>query len=88
MTAIVLNSKAFSSVEIDEEVVVMNNATGDTFSIVGTARAIWQLIDGARSRDAIVAALAAEYQAPEERIAGEVDAFLAELAGAGLLARG
>jgi PqqD family protein of HPr-rel-A system len=78
----------FSETAIDDEVVVMSLASGDFFSLTGTARAIWLLIDGTRDRDALIAALAAEYDIPAEAVGGDVDAFLADLDQAGLLARG
>jgi pyrroloquinoline quinone biosynthesis protein D len=77
----------FSETEIDGEVVLMNLAGGDFFSLTGTAMAIWRLIDGTRDRAALVAALAVEYDADEAAIAADVDAFLAMLETAEFLAR-
>lgn len=85
MTAIIKRSDSFTETAIDDEIVVMKLDTGDFFSITGTGCAIWGLIDGARDRAALVAALAAEFAAGEDEIAGDVDAFLARLAGEGLL---
>lgn len=76
----------FVETRIDDEAVVMNLDSGDFFSLEGTARAIWELIDGSRDRAAVVAALAESYGGPPEAIAADVDAFLAELHAAGLLA--
>ncbi len=80
-------SDRFSETAIDGEVVVMNLANGTFFSLTGTARAIWDLIDGTRDRDALIADLAGQYGCDAAEIAGDCDAFLADLAGAGLLAR-
>ncbi|WP_242662284.1 pyrroloquinoline quinone biosynthesis peptide chaperone PqqD [Teichococcus deserti] len=49
------------------------------------AAAILQLVDGARSIDAITDALAAQYDAPRDLIAGDVLAMLQDLADRGLL---
>lgn len=78
----------FSETAIDDEIVVMSLENGDFFSLTGTARAIWELIDGAHSRDAVISALASQFGCAEAEIAGDVDAFLAQLKAAGLLAAG
>lgn len=78
---------SFNETEIDDEILVMSLDSGDFFSLTGTARSIWQLIDGTRGRDDLVAALAAEYAADPAAITGDVDAFIGQLRGAGLLAK-
>jgi pyrroloquinoline quinone biosynthesis protein D len=75
----------FVETAVEDEVVVMLLDSGDFFSLRDTARDIWMKIDGARSRDAIVEAMAADYGASAETIAPEVDSFLAELRTVGLL---
>ena len=75
----------FSDTTVDDEVVVMHLASGDFFSLKDSAKAIWQYIDGVRSRDAIVAELARDYGMAPQQIAPEVDDFLARLRDAGLL---
>lgn len=76
---------AFSETVIDDEVVLLNLADGTFFSLTGTAAEIWPLIDGVRTRNALLADLAADFGVPPGAIAGELDAFLAELAGAGFV---
>lgn len=49
------------------------------------AVAILREVDGARDVGAIVAALAATYDAPAEQIAGDVRAFLGDLVAKGLV---
>lgn len=78
----------FSETVIEDEVVVMSLDSGDFFSLTGTARDIWALIDGTRDKAAIIDALAQRYAAPRDAIAAEIEAFLAQLSGAGLLAIG
>ena len=75
----------FVETEIDDEVVVMRLEDGDFFSLQGTARSIWRLIDGARDREAILGELEQRYDADRATLAGELDAFLAELREAGLV---
>lgn len=78
----------FSETAIDDEVVVMNLESGDFFSLTGTAGAIWALIDGTRSRAALLSELAAQFVAEESALSEDLDAFLAQLDAAGLLEAG
>lgn len=75
----------FTETEIDDEVVVMSLASGDFFSLTGTARAIWLALDEQHDRAGLIAALAAEFEAEPDAIAPDVDDFLAQLSAAGLL---
>lgn len=74
-----------SETAIDDEIVVMNLENGNFYSLTGTGRAIWQLIDGSRTLDAIIAALAEEYSTSAAEIAAEVEAFVSDLTAAGLI---
>lgn len=76
----------FSETAIDDEVVVMSLDSGDFFSLTGTAGAVWALIDGTRTRAELLADLATQFSCDAADISADVDAFLAELAAAGLLA--
>lgn len=77
----------FSETAIDDEIVVMSLRTGDFFSLTGTARAIWLLVDGTRDLTAITAALAADYAAELDAIGPEVAGFVTDLEAAGLIRR-
>ena len=88
MTNLAKASEQFSETAIDDEIVVMSLATGDFFSLEGTARAAWQLIDGSRDLPALVTALAAQFDAPAQTIAPDIAAFVAQLQAAGLLRDG
>lgn len=77
----------FTETTIDDEVVVMSLASGDFFSMAGTARSIWQALDRHQDRAGLLAALAAEFGTEPAEIAPDVDAFLAQLDAAGLLVR-
>ena len=76
---------AFAETRIDDEIVVMNLSSGDFFSLRESGAAIWDLIDGTRDRAAVLAALARDFDAGEADLAADLDAFLAELRGNGLL---
>lgn len=71
--------------ELDGEVLVLDLRTSLYFGMTGTAARIWQLVEAGETRDPIVATLAREYGADPSVIAGDVDGFLAELTGRGLL---
>ena len=76
---------AYAETRIDEEIVVMNLASGDFFSLEDSAAAIWDLIDGTRTRAAVLAALADTYDAAEADLARDLDDFLGELRAGGLI---
>lgn len=75
----------FTETTIDDEVVVMSLASGEFFSLTGSARAIWQKLDARPDRAELVAALAAEFGASDTEIAEDVEHFLTQLIAAGLL---
>lgn len=75
----------FSETAIDDEIVVMSLESGDFFSLTGTGRDIWLLIDGKLDRKQLLVRLTEDYALSPEMIAGDVDAFLDELFAAGLL---
>ena len=87
MTAAIAKlSGRFSQTIIDDEVVVMRLDSGDFFSLTDTSREIWQLIDGTRSRDDIIAGLAQAYEGNLEAISIDVDDFLNRLQETGFIA--
>lgn len=86
MNAIVKQPDRFSETDIDDEIVVMRLDNGEFFSLAGTAAATWRLIDGKRSREELVAALADRFDGPTADIAADVDDFLAGLRDMGLVA--
>lgn len=88
MTAPAKDPARFVETVIENETVVMVLDSGDFFSLTGSARDIWTLIDGQRDRSAILAALAEDYDARAEQLAGDLDGFLTQLRGAGLLVAG
>ena len=77
---------AFAETRIDDEIVIMNLASGDFFSLEGSAAAIWDLLDGTRDHAAVLAALCGQYDAPQADLARDFDRFLGELRSGGLIA--
>lgn len=76
----------FSETTIDDEIVVMSLDSGTFFSLSGTGRAIWRLLDSHTERGALLAELARGYDQDEAAIAAELDEFVAALGEAGLVA--
>lgn len=86
MTAIAKLTDRFTEADIDDEIVVMRVDNGEFFSLAGTGAIIWRLIDGTRDRNALLEALAGEFDGEEAEIASDVDEFLSRLRETGLLA--
>ena len=76
---------AFAETRIDDEIVIMNLASGDFFSLTDSAAAIWDLLDGSRNRAAVLAALSGDYAAAQADLARDLDVFLGELRAGGLI---
>lgn len=85
MTAPRKLTDAYLATLVDEEVVLIGIDGGELLSLKGTGRAVWDLIDGQRDRDAIVAALLADYAEMRDVIEADVAELLADLAAAGLV---
>jgi hypothetical protein len=85
MTHIEKHKDRFTESVVDDEIVIMRIDNGEFFAIGGTGLDIWPLIDGSRDREALLAELGHRYDAPTETIRPDLDAFLAELADAGLI---
>ncbi len=75
----------FVETEVDDEVLLVDLDGGELFSLEGTGRAIWRLIDGARDRESIVDELSAHYSISRDELTDDVTAFLGELADAALI---
>ncbi|MFF5171783.1 PqqD family protein [Micromonospora sp. NPDC000089] len=70
-----------------EEIVVLDTATSVYYGLDPAAARLWRrLADGATSAE-LAEALAADTDETPERVAADVDRFLAELDGYGLLQR-
>lgn len=85
MTALAKQAGRFTEAAIDDEIVVMHLSTGEFFSLTGTAAAIWRLIDGSRDRDALIGELSEEFGGKDREMAEDVEEFLNQLRGLGLI---
>lgn len=65
--------------EIDDELLIYDETSGDTHRLNGTARFIWDRCDGTRDRGAIAADLANVYDVSPAEAATHVERFMASL---------
>lgn len=75
----------FVETDVDGEILIVDLDGGELLSLSGTGRAVWQLIDGVRSGEEIVALLERDYAALDGVIAQDVADLLDRLARARLL---
>jgi PqqD family protein of HPr-rel-A system len=74
---------------MDEEALVVDPRTREVHLLNETGARIWELLETARTVDELVATLADEYEgAPPEALRREVETFVSDLGGKGLVARG
>lgn len=71
--------------QVDGELVLLSPKDFAYFGALGTGEPVWELIDGVRSLDAIVAELEAGYEAPPGVIRAQCAEFVDALAAAGLV---
>jgi pyrroloquinoline quinone biosynthesis protein D len=71
-----------------ETVILLTPDSGEYFTLNEVGGMIWELADGTRTVAEIVAALAQEFDAPEEEIRADTEELLAELADAKLVRDG
>jgi len=73
------------SASAGDEIIMMSVEKGQYYNLNAVGGRIWSLLETPQRLDQIVTALADVYEAPEETISAEVDAFLARLKREGLL---
>ncbi|WP_435199737.1 PqqD family protein [Qipengyuania sp. 902] len=72
--------------EIDDEILLVDLDGGELFSLSGTAREIWRLIDGEQTLDEIADTVARGYSVEEKQLQRDVARFVAQLRDAALVA--
>lgn len=71
--------------EVDGEVIALESRESLYLSTNASGLFLWRALAQGTTRDALVAELASRYDVALERARADVDSFLAELAGHGLL---
>ncbi len=72
--------------EIDGEVVALDGEQSEYLGINRAGAALWPLLAGGTTRDAMIEQLSTRFGIERERAATDVDAFVGSLAERGLLA--
>ncbi|MEE4206716.1 MAG: HPr-rel-A system PqqD family peptide chaperone [Erythrobacter sp.] len=67
---------------------ILDLSSGTYFSLGETGAAVWHALKDGADADDIAADLAARYDQPQERVRADVEAFLGQLARAGLIGPG
>lgn len=70
---------------MDEEAIVVNPRTREVHLLNETAARIWELLEAPRSVDELCEALEEEFEAEPAALRAEVEAFVADMGGKGLL---
>jgi hypothetical protein len=73
--------------QIDDEIVVLDGRASNYLAASGSGVLLWRKLETGATRDELVAALVGEYGIDEARAGEDVDAFVADLAKQGLLAK-
>ena len=68
-----------SHYEIDDELLIYDERSGDTHRLNGTARFIWDRCNGHRDAEAVAADLADVYDVPMSEASSYVESLFAEL---------
>lgn len=72
--------------EVGDEVVVLNAATGKYLTLNASAKELWEQLDAGTTRQAMVEGLVERHGIDRVRAEADVDAFVADIGGRGLLA--
>jgi PqqD family protein of HPr-rel-A system len=70
---------------MEDEAIVVNPRTREVHLFNGTAARIWELLEAPRSIDELCGALGDEFEAEPAALRREVEAFVADLGGRGLI---
>ena len=78
----------FVATQVDDEILIVDLEGCELFSLTGTAKAVWQAIDGQRSEEEIARQMAQLYEADPQVISGDVAGLLGQFEDAALIERG
>ena len=71
--------------ELDDEIVILNLASGVYFSVGGVGRRFWELIAPGAPVDAVVQELIAEFDVDLDRLKTDLDSLIDQLRSEGLV---
>lgn len=70
---------------VEDEVIYLDLATSEYQSVNAAGAVLWEALAAGTSREAMVTGLVQQFAISEELASADVDAFLADLQGRGLL---
>lgn len=73
--------------KVGDETVLLDFERGVYYGLGETGAFVWERLAAGSSRDAIIDALLAEYDATRDEVTADVDALLADLESHGLITR-
>ena len=71
---------------LDDEIVILNLASGVYFSVGGVGRRFWELLADGVSADAALPELIAEFDVDADRLKTDLDSLIGQLRNEGLVA--
>jgi hypothetical protein len=83
-TTILTPRRGIIETELEDELILLDPASGEMFSLNGTGRSVWRALDG-RTVAGVVSAIESAYDVAPERAGEDVRALLAQLLEAGLV---
>lgn len=78
-TQLLRSSETVTHAQVDDEVVLLDQADGIYFSLDPVGARIWELLTTGTTRERIVRAIRDEYEADAAEVGRDVDAFLGQL---------
>ena len=75
----------FIATEVDGEILIVDLDGGELYSLTGSAKAVWEAIDGTRSNAEIAALMAAAHEGDAPTVARDIEALLADFEQAALV---
>ena len=87
MSALRKRSENFVATTLDEDVLIVDLDGGELFSLSGTARTIWEAIDGSRSESDIAFQMVQAHEGEADCIEADVTALVNDLEKAALIER-
>jgi hypothetical protein len=70
---------------VGDEMVLVHLRTNQIYALNGTGARFWELLAAGSTREAIVAAMTAEFDVTPQALEGEIDALVAALERAGMV---
>ena len=87
MSALRKLTENFIATMVDGEVLIVDLDGGELFSLTGTARSVWEAIDGKRDEGEIAQLMADCHEGDPDQIAADVAALVRDFENAALVER-